>query len=230
MKQHSVARVVYAVGAAFAVMVSSSCGSSSSDGFVSEGSGSSTPSSSAPEYFYGEEGGPAPGTPPRRCPPPLSGLLDTLRFSWDSADYATWRDTLGGKKCYGNEGVYNSCGDGYGDEFMGFPPEDGGACVGERLSGLPYSLSVEQRTATAIRVIGGECFTDIKQDQMVLSDCRLEHVGRVVWGRKPPAAPGENLAGICDANRESWEGFSETRLIRSPTVFACVALRPSGSQ
>ncbi len=114
----------------------------------------------------------------------------------NAATFALWQTELGGANCYGRGAPFDACGDGYGDQYLGYPPEDSGGCVGQKVTGLPYAPTPAQRTA---------------------------HIGRVVWGRGPGKGDGESKA--CHLNRLSWEGFTETRILRSQAMDACVVLR-----
>lgn len=143
-----------------------------------------------------------------------------------------WRDSLNGKRCYGNEGAYNVCGDGYGDDYLGYPPADANACIGTIVTGLRYAPSVSQRTAVAVSVVGGECFTKMRHEKLVLSDCRLPHIGVAVWGghTSKKADLAKNIQEPCDLSSTAFAGFSRMRLIRYKDAYACVALRSGQSR
>ena len=202
------------------VLVGGSC-STGSDGGQPGTTQSTVTVSRASSLYYGEAGRLAPGDTPDHCPPPLSGMMrDSLL---PRGALAIWRDDLHGGRCYGSGGVYDSCGDGYGDEFAADPPDEGGACEHRRVTGLPYALTPDQRTANAVTAIGGECFSKLVGDELELSDCRRPHIGRVVWGNARQSGD-ENLHGICDANDQAWKHFTKPKLISTGKTFACVVL------
>lgn len=209
-------------------LVAVACGVSapSRSGTGTSSGGTAAMATGAISLFYGEDGPPAPGKLPRSCPPPLNGMLPG--FPIDAAHFATWEQGLNGRRCYGKDGPYSVCGDGYGDQYLGYPPEQSGQCQGARVSGLRYGLDTQQRTANATGVIGGECLEAIDRTTVTLVDCRLPHLGRIVWGRSriTKSSSVKDNAKACDINRRSWEGFSETQLLVSGDETACIALRP----
>lgn len=205
-----------------------SCGSGSAD--TTQRQGEDRPESTVLQgsYLYGESG-PSLGSPgPLQCPPPLSGYL--RGFPLDARSFILWKDSLGGDDCYGVDGPYRGCSDGYEDLYEPGGTSGGEGCAGSSGIGLAYALPDASRRASARTLVGGECIERFDGEAVVLVDCRLPHIARTAWGRRlipDDKSSRMKLERICAVNNATWPGFTVERLVTDGAYAACTVESPA---